>query len=75
MPNGTAIRDELEKYMVELEFKGGYHRVATPHIAKTSLYYQTGHLPYYAKHMFPFMTAEETGADGVTHTEQYVPRR
>ena len=72
MPNGTAIRDELEKYMVELEFKGGYHRVATPHIAKTSLYYQTGHLPYYAKHMFPFMTAEETGADGVTHTEQYV---
>ena len=72
MPNGTAIRDELEKYMVELEFKGGYHRVATPHIAKTSLYYQTGHLPYYAKHMFPFMTTEETGADGVTHTEQYV---
>ncbi len=72
MPNGTAIRDELEKYMVELEFKGGYHRVATPHIAKTSLYYQTGHLPYYAKHMFPFMTTEETGADGVAHTEQYV---
>jgi threonyl-tRNA synthetase len=72
MPNGTAIRDELEKYMVELEFKGGYHRVATPHIAKTSLYYQTGHLPYYAKHMFPFMTTEETGEDGQVRTEQYV---
>ncbi|TNF32419.1 MAG: threonine--tRNA ligase [Deltaproteobacteria bacterium] len=60
MPNGTVIRDELEKLAKELEFKAGYVRVATPHIAKTSLYYKTGHLPYYATHMYPFMELKET---------------
>ena len=67
LPNGTVIRDELEKLAKELEFKAGYVRVATPHIAKTSLYYKTGHLPYYASHMYPFMELKETheGANGV----------
>ncbi len=66
MPNGTVIRDEFEKLMKELEFKGGYQRVATPHITKTDLYYRTGHLPYYAAGMFPFMELKETreGPDG-----------
>lgn len=66
MPNGTVLRDELEKLARELEFKGGYHRVATPHLAKVDLYYRTGHLPYYKEHMYPFMELKETveGADG-----------
>ena len=38
MPHGTVIRDELEKLAIELEFRAGYQRVATPHIAKGSLY-------------------------------------
>jgi threonyl-tRNA synthetase len=59
LPNGTVIRGELEKLMGELEFKGGYQRVATPHLAKESLYYQTGHLPYYAVHMYPPMELKE----------------
>jgi len=59
MPNGTVVRDELEKFMKELEFKAGYQRVATPQMAKTSLYYKTGHLPYYAVHMYPFMEVKE----------------
>jgi len=54
-PNGYVLREQLEKYMEELEFKGGYQRVATPHLAKTSLYKTTGHLPYYKDGMFPFM--------------------
>ena len=44
----------------ELEFKAGYHRVATPHLTKVDLYYQTGHLPYYAEHMYPIMELKET---------------
>ena len=64
MPNGTVVRDELEKLAKELEFKAGYVRVATPHIAKTSLYYKTGHLPYYATHMYPFMELKETRVTG-----------
>ncbi|MGE4233711.1 MAG: threonine--tRNA ligase [Bacteriovoracia bacterium] len=59
LPNGTVVRDELQKLMNELEFKAGYHRVATPHLAKTDLYYKTGHLPYYAVHMYPFMELKE----------------
>jgi len=68
MPNGTVLRDELEKLMRELEFQAGYQRVATPHLAKASLYYKTGHLPYYASHMFPMMEVKETieTSDGKT---------
>jgi threonyl-tRNA synthetase len=59
LPHGTILRDELEKLMRELEFQAGYHRVSTPVLAKASLYYQTGHLPYYASHMFPMMEVKE----------------
>lgn len=55
LPNGTAIRDELEKLMRELEFDAGFERVSTPQLARQELYYRTGHLPYYADGMFPFM--------------------
>ncbi len=59
LPNGTVIRDELEKLAKELEFQAGYQRVSTPHLAKAELYYQTGHLPYYASHMYPMMEVKE----------------
>ena len=59
LPNGTIIRDELEKLARELEFIDGYQRVATPHLAKTDLYYKTGHLPYYKEGMYPFMELKE----------------
>jgi threonyl-tRNA synthetase len=59
MPNGTVLRDELEKLAKELEFKDGYQRVATPHLSKAGLYYKTGHLPYYASHMYPLMELRE----------------
>ncbi|MBH81551.1 MAG: threonine--tRNA ligase [Gammaproteobacteria bacterium] len=55
LPNGTVVRDELEKLAKELEFKAGYQRVATPHLARESLYHTTGHLPYYAEDMYPPM--------------------
>ncbi len=64
MPNGTVIRDELEKLAREMEFKGGYQRVATPVLAKTRLYEQTGHLPYYADGMYPFMELKDASEDG-----------
>lgn len=65
LPNGMVIREELEKLAKELEFKAGYVRVATPHLAKESLYYETGHLPYYADDMYPSMEIlEQLEADG-----------
>ena len=59
LPNGTIVRDELEKFAKELEFKAGYQRVATPHLAKVDLYYRSGHLPYYAEGMYPRMEVTE----------------
>ena len=67
LPNGTVIRDELEKLAKELEFKAGYQRVATPHLARENLYFKSGHLPFYADDMYPSMevmdSAEGQGAD------------
>jgi len=40
LPNGTVIRDELETLIKELEFKAGFVRVATPHLAKQDLYFK-----------------------------------
>ncbi len=72
LPNGTVIRDELEALMKELEFKAGFQRVATPHLAKADLYYTTGHLPYYAKHMFPLMEVSETHTSEDGKTEESI---
>ncbi|MGK5091507.1 threonine--tRNA ligase [Deltaproteobacteria bacterium TL4] len=58
LPNGTVIRDEIEKLAKEWEFQAGYQRVATPHITREQLYHTSGHLPYYADSMFPPMDIE-----------------
>jgi threonyl-tRNA synthetase len=73
LPAGTVIRDELEKLAKELEFRGGYQRVATPHLAKADLYYRTGHLPYYADKMYPVMEVKEQTGEGEVR-ESYVLR-
>ncbi|MEM9620902.1 MAG: threonine--tRNA ligase, partial [Pseudomonadota bacterium] len=77
LPNGTVIRDELETLAKELEFKAGFKRVATPHLAKENLYHTTGHLPYYADDMYPsmelFESVEDAGdGDGHAASEQRV---
>lgn len=58
LPNGNILREELEKLAHEMEDKASYLRVSTPHIAKDSLYLQSGHLPYYEDEMYPSMERE-----------------
>jgi threonyl-tRNA synthetase len=58
LPNGNVLREEMEKLAHEMEDKANYLRVSTPHIAKESLYLQSGHLPYYADDMYPPMDSE-----------------
>jgi len=72
LPNGAVVRNQLERYMDELEFRDGYRRVATPHLAKADLYHTTGHLPYYKHSMFPFMEMRETTREGGEVVEEYV---
>ena len=65
LPNGAAMRHELEKLAYEMEFKRGYKQVATPHIAHRGLYETSGHLPLYEESMFPPMKLmEEPGSVG-----------
>jgi threonyl-tRNA synthetase len=59
LPNGTVIREELEKFAKEMEFKDGFVRVATPHIANGELYKLSGHLQLYKEAMFPPMRSVE----------------
>lgn len=65
MPNGAVIRDELENWAREMEFRGGYKRVSTPAITRKELYLKSGHLPYYADSMYPAMEVDE-------HDEYYL---
>ncbi len=58
LPNGAVLIEELEKLAKETEFKAGYSRVKTPHLAKESMYLKSGHLPYYEDSMFPPMEYE-----------------
>ena len=60
LPNGGAMIEELEKLAKTSEFRAGYSRVKSPHIAKENLYLTSGHLPYYAESMFPPMEVEGT---------------
>ena len=77
LPNGTVIRDELEALAKELEFKAGYQRVTTPNLAKQSLYYTTGHLPYYEESMYPAMDVKDSdpaeGAEAVKESYRLRP--
>ncbi|KKU29770.1 MAG: Threonine-tRNA ligase [candidate division WWE3 bacterium GW2011_GWA1_46_21] len=52
MPKGNVIREELENWAKETEKDRGYARVATPHIAKHTLFEISGHLPYYKADMY-----------------------
>ncbi len=59
LPNGTALRNEIEGLAVEMERRGGYIRVVTPHMAKEELFLTSGHLPYYKDGMYPPMVMDD----------------
>ena len=52
LPNGTVLQAELQWLAQQHERLQGYQTVKTPHLAKESLYYQSGHLPYYKDDMY-----------------------
>ena len=56
---GAAIWRELDRFVVDEEIDRGYQHVHTPNIAKTDLYRQSGHYPYYKNTMYPPMVIDE----------------
>lgn len=59
LPNGTILRDQVEKLAKEKEHQAGYQRVTSPHIAKEELFLTSGHLPYYKDSMYPPMEMDD----------------
>jgi threonyl-tRNA synthetase len=55
LPDGTVVRDELERFVVELEKAHGYRHVHTPHLGKRELYERSGHWAHYHEDMYPPM--------------------
>ncbi len=53
-PNGTVIRNELIKYMRELNVKRGWNEVYTPHAYKDTMWKQSGHYAKYKPNMYLF---------------------
>jgi threonyl-tRNA synthetase len=51
-PKGSAVRRELERFIVDEELKRGYLHVYTPDIANLDLYKKSGHYPYYKESMY-----------------------
>ena len=52
-PKGGIVKRIMEDYVRQAHIDAGFSYVGTPHIARESLYYTSGHLPYYGDFMFP----------------------
>ncbi len=58
LPNGAKIRRTIERYIVDLEERMGYHHVYTPHLASVELYKTSGHWDHYRDDMYPPMNID-----------------
>lgn len=52
-PKGTAIKREIERFIVDEEIRRGYEHTSTPIMAKSDLYKISGHWYHYRDGMFP----------------------
>ena len=52
LPNGTALREELEGFWKEAHRRQGYKLVVTPHMAPAELWKTSGHYDYYRENMY-----------------------
>jgi threonyl-tRNA synthetase len=58
-PKGGVIKREMEDYVRRRHIEEGFEYVGTPHISKETLFYTSGHLPYYGEDMFPALPVDE----------------
>ncbi len=78
-PNGSVIRQEIERWVEEEHRKRGYQRIYTPHIMKADLWKTSGHYSFYRENMFfvPVVEHDEEeklGNDEVPLTCQEIER-
>ena len=58
-PKGGILRRVMEDYSRKRHEESGYEFVYSPHITKSNLFEQSGHLAWYADGMFPPMRMDE----------------
>ncbi|MFW6190876.1 MAG: threonine--tRNA ligase [Candidatus Bipolaricaulota bacterium] len=54
-PKGTRVLNQIKDFWRDKHRKAGYEFVSTPHIGKSDLWEQSGHLDYFREDMFPPM--------------------
>ncbi len=60
LPKGAQLRENLEKFLKDVQRKSGYLPVITPHIANKNLYVTSGHYEKYGQDSFqPIQTPAE----------------
>lgn len=60
LPKGAQLRENLEKFLKNVQRKAGYLPVITPHIGNKNLYLTSGHYEKYGKDSFqPIQTPAE----------------
>jgi threonyl-tRNA synthetase len=55
LPDGAVIREQLERFIVDVERAAGYQRVYSPVLGKRELYERSGHWQHFRDGMFPPM--------------------
>jgi threonyl-tRNA synthetase len=58
-PKGGIVRLAMEDYSRRRHVEAGYDFVYSPHITKSSLFEESGHLDWYADAMYPPMTLDD----------------
>lgn len=74
-PKGGVIKREMEDYVRARHIDEGFEYVGTPHISKETLYYTSGHLPYYGENMFPAMSVDEVRDESGEIVKEGTPYR
>ncbi len=58
-PKGALVRSLIEDYLKREHLARSYELVATPHLFRTDLWKQSGHLEHYKNYMFLFEAEEQ----------------
>jgi threonyl-tRNA synthetase len=69
-PKGGMIRKVMEDYSRQRHEESGYEFVYSPHVTKSNLFEQSGHLSWYAEGMYPpLQLDEERDENGVVRKQ------
>ncbi len=63
LPKGAIVREELEKFLKNVQLQYGYQHVITPHIGQKELYITSGHYEKYGKDSFRPISTPNEGED------------